>query len=331
MTENFGEQSHVAASALFAPSERCSRWLVIGTIALLIDLALGVASTALEFQHWGEEGFTPDVVLTYLAVLPQILIVVSYLVFAREAEMRGLWKSAAGMLGSYLLVCLFGLVMMEVLPKTGNIAIMIAVAVGLLGLIGFLISGIPGFAQHCEPVADAQSTADESQSSGGPGWIGAFAMFIGFLVLRGLFRVFIKPMLGAGFDIDDWQMVELLALVVFGVSFAMWFAVTKILHRRTLGGMACVTGTVEILILLIHAGMAITIITILINEVAVNPLLDDAAVDQLLDPWAKRASLAFAASHAVWVVLTVMFFVSVRNRSKSHWAADADTYDQDSK
>ena len=296
---------------LFTPGERCRRWLLIGMILLLIDLVMGVASTVLEFQHWGEEGFTPDVVLGYAAIIPQMLIVVAYLVLAREADARGLWKSCAGMAGSYLLVCLIGLVLLEVLPAAGNTAVMIVVAIGILGLLGFSISGIPRFA---EPSAPA-TPEDEAKSSGVPGWIGGLASFIVYLVLRGLYRRFIRPVLGEGFEADDWTMMEFFALLVFGVSFAIWFAITKIRLRRKLGSMACVTGSAEILILLVHAGMAIAVLAVIINTAAVNPQIDDDGIDRLLDPWMKRGSLITVTSHAIWAVLTFAFFASVRMRS----------------
>lgn len=83
------------------PSRRCRHWLLIGMIMLAADLVLGVLATVLEFRHWGKEGFTPDVVVSYITIVPQILLLTSYLVLAREVGARGLWKSVAGMLGSY--------------------------------------------------------------------------------------------------------------------------------------------------------------------------------------------------------------------------------------
>lgn len=154
----------------------------------------------------------------------------------------------------------------------------------------------------------------QSDSPQGLGWIGGVAMFLVFVVLRLLFRRFAQPAFRAGLDIDNWQLIELLAVIVFGLSFAVWFAVTKFRHRRTLGRMASVTGWTEIVILLIHAGLAVTIFAVLINEAAANPLLDDDGVDQLLEPWIKRASLVSSVSHALWCVLTAMFFASTRGR-----------------
>lgn len=307
-----------ASTSAFTPAAHCRRWLLIGSVALLVDLIAGVAATVLEFRHWGDDGFTPDIVLAYAALLPQMFMVAAYLVLARDANVRGLWKSTAGMAGTYLLVCLLGLALMEVLSAAGNVAVMVAVAFGILGLLGFSISGIPRFAAPSDPVSDLKMPVEETGSSGIPGWIGGFVMFIAYLVMRGLFRRFIRPLLGEGFAADDWAMMEFFALVAFGVSFAIWFAITKIRQRQTLGRMACVTGWAELLILLFHAGLAITILVVIMNTVAVNPQIDEDGIDRLLDPWMKRGSLLTAASHAVWAVLTFAFFVSLRMRSDQH-------------
>lgn len=310
MTENPDPQMQRDGSlcTLFSPSELCRRWLLIGMIALVIDLVLGIASTVLEFQHWGQEGFTSGVVIAYAAIVPEMFVVAAYLVVAQEAGTRGLWKSAAGMLGSYILFCTFGLVMLEVLSVAGSIAIIILVAAGILGLLAFSISGIPRFLERSDSFCYAEESVNDTVSSGGPGWLGGFAIFGVFVVLRLLFR--------AGLDIDDWQLIELFAVIAFGLSFAIWFAVTKIRHRRRLGGMASVIGWTEILILLIHLGMALAILAVLINETEVNPLLDDDGVDQVLDPWMRRASLISAVSHGVWAILTAVFFSGIRGRTQ---------------
>ena len=80
----------------------------------------------------------------------------------------------------------------------------------------------------------------------------------------------------------------------------------------------------ELLILLVHVGMAITILTVIINGAAGNPQLDDDGIDQLLDPWTKPASLISAASHAVWVALTVAFFASVQKRREPDRPAETE-------
>ena len=294
---------------------------------LVADLVLGVLSTALEFRHWGEEGFTPDVIVSYAAIIPQIVLITSYLVLAREADARGLWKSAAGLLGSYLLMCLISLVFMEALTAAANTAIVIATALGILAVLGFSISAIPRFGNQAsaEKATVDQSTPmpasepKESPSDGSIGWLGVIAAFIAFIILRGIVRRFVMPVFGAGLAADDWALLECVAIVVFGSSFAIWFAIAKIRIREKLGTMACVTGISEILILLIHAGMAVVILTVIVTEAAAAPQLDDAGIDQLLAPWMKRGSLTSAACHVVWVVVTLAFFASVRNRSEHDW------------
>jgi len=162
----------------------------------------------------------------------------------------------------------------------------------------------------------------ESKSSGGPAWLGYVGAFLVYVVVKAIVRRFVIPFFGAGFGADAWASIEFIAIAVFGLSFAIWFAIMKIRLRKTLGSMARVAGIVEILILLVHAGMAAVILSVIISEAAANPQLDDAGTDRLLDPWMKRASLASAACHAVWIAVTVVLFASIRNRSDYDWAED---------
>ncbi len=306
------------------PSERCRRWLGIGIVALLVDLVLGVASTVLELIHWGEGGVTPDVIVMLIAIVPQCLVVSTYMVLARDARIRGLWKSTAGMLSCYLLFILFGVVMLEVLPQPGNVAVMILVAMGLAAVLAFSASDLPRFEAETETASpDAEGQAG-SASTDGPGWGGGLAIFAVFLVIRLLFRRFVRPAFRGRFDIDDWQLLELLAVAAIGLSFAVWFAVTKIRHRRTLGTMAGVTGAAELLILVVHVALAATILAVMVNAAIDNPEMTDEALDQLLDPWTKRASLTSAACHVLWCVLTIKLFTAISsgwfqpNQSSQH-------------
>jgi hypothetical protein len=304
------------SSTLWQPSNRCRKWLLIGIFALLADLLAGVVATVLEFRNWGEEGFTPDVVLSYAAIIPQIIIITSYLVLARECGARGLWKSVGGMAGSYLLMCLIGLVMLEVLPDIGNVAIMAIAALGLVGLIGFSVSGIPRFSSLAETNSSPPESAQDPEPSAKLGCLGYLVGFIVLVAVRGVMRRFIGPFF-RGFAIDDWVLLEFLAIGLFGLSFAIWFAVTKIRLRAQLGSMACVLGITEIVILIIHAGLAVLIFAAIISEAAANPQLDDAGIDRLLDPWMKRGSLVSAACHVIWVVVTAAFFASLQQRSEN--------------
>ncbi|MDA1049054.1 MAG: hypothetical protein O3C40_01055 [Planctomycetota bacterium] len=320
MSSNISDHSSVnlPTVSLCEPSPPCRQWLLIGMIMLGADLVLGVLATVLEFRHWGEEGVTPDVLISYAAIMPQIVLIMSYLVLAREADARGLWKSVAGMLGSYLLMCLLSLVFMEVLPDAGNTAITITTALGILALLGFSISRIPRFGNLTGADQSPQMPATEpkeSPSDGNIGWLGGIALFIAFLVLKGLGRRFIRPIFGAGLEADDWALIEFIAIFAFGLSFAIWFAITKIRLRGKLGTVSCVTGITEILILLVHAGMAAVILTVIVTEAAAAPQLDDAGIDQILDPWMKRGSLVSAVCHVVWVIVTAVLFASLRSRS----------------
>jgi hypothetical protein len=319
MSIDNSEQSRVEnpAISLWRPNYRCRRWLLIGLIMLAADLVLGLLATALEFRHWGEDGFSPDVVVAYVAIIPQIVFITSYLVLAREAGERGLWKSAAGMLGSYLVMCLLSIVFMEVLPEAGNTAITVAAAAGIVALLAFSISGIPRFTNQVaadQPPSPASETA--SSGDGGFGWLGGIAAFIAFVVMRAIVRRFIMPVFGARLGIDDWALIECVAIIAFGLTFAVWFAITKIRLRRKLGAMACVIGTTEILIILVHVGMAAVILCMIMTEAAAAPQLDDAGIEKLLDPWMKRGSLTSATCHVVWVVVTAAFFFSLRQQSE---------------
>ena len=218
------------------------------------------------------------------------------------------------MLVSYLLICLLGLVVLEVLPEAANLAIMIMAALGIVGLISFSVSNTPQFANVAE-TNDSPPEAVDSEPSTKLGCLGYLMGFIVLLALKGLMRQFIGPFF-RGFVVDDWALLELVTIGLFGLSFAIWFAVTKIRLRTQLGSMACVIGITEIVILMVHTGLAVVVFAAMITEAAANPQLDDAGINQLLDPWMKRGSLISASCHLVWVIGTAAFFVSVRQRSK---------------
>jgi hypothetical protein len=313
-----------ATSALWRPDKRCCQWLLIGIVALLADLVLGIISTVLQFQHWDQEGFTSSDAVDVVALAPQLLIAAAYLVLAREAGARGLWKSAAGMLGSYLLMYFLGVVMLEVLSDAWNTAIMVTTAMGLLGLLAFSISGLPRFVKQPDNNDSPTASTQESESSSGIGFMGHLGAFVFFIMLRGIFRRFIRPMLGGGFGPDDWVMIEFFAVLAVGLSFAVWFAVTKIGLHKKLGSMARVLGSTEILILLLHVGLAVIVFAAIISEAAANPQLDDDAIDQLLTPWMKRGTLISTSCHVIWVALTAVFFASLRKRGEQDWPGSLD-------
>ena len=292
-------------------------------IGLLADLVLGIISTVLEFQHWDQEGFTSSDAVDVIALAPQLLIAAAYLVLAREAGARGLWKSAAGMLGSCLLMHLVGLVMLEILSEDMETTCLITTAVGHLGLLIFSISGFPRYVKPSDESESPTTQTQQSESSEGLGCAGHLGALVFFMMLRGIFRRFI-PLMGGGFGPDNVAMIEFFAILAFGLSFAVWFAITKIRLHEKLGSMARVLGSAEIIILLLHAGLAAIILAAIISAAAANPQLDDDGVDQLLTPWMQRGTLLSTSCHVLWVLLTAAFFASLRKRAEQDWPGSLD-------
>ena len=282
---------------------------MVGIIALLADLMAGIIGTFLEFQYWGIDGFTPDVVLSYVALIPQTLIITAYLVLAKEIAARGLWKSAAGLLSSYLLLCVLDVAMLEDFPAGVHIAAVTTVAIGMAGLVAFSESDIPRF--HKNPVSEPPSSASNANdgSSDGPGWITWTVVIVLLVGLRLGFRRYLRHR----FDLDGWLVLELVLVGLFGVAFAIWFAVAKIRLRDTLGRMAGMTGVVEIIILLIHVALLAVVGATLFT--AVGSDVTNEAMETLFDSWFQPLTVITALCHAIWVGVTVAFFVSVWRKS----------------
>lgn len=299
----------------WTPSDSSRRWLLIGVFMLTADFVLSVLSTALEFRYWDQDGFTPNVMLSYVAILPQMIVLLSYLVLARDAGARGLWKSVAGMMGAYLLTCVLSLTFLDVLPAAGSTAVLVATVLGLLALAIFSFSGLPRFGDEADvPESPTKSIAPTAPAQ--YGWLRYVGIIVGYLVLRSAAKSLSRFVGADQFGVDDWVVIGFLALLVFGLSFTIWFAVAKIRLRATLGNMACACGVIEIAILLVHAGLAAAIFAVIIAESATSPELDDEAIELLLDPWMKRGTVVSAGCHVVWIAATAMFFLSVRNRPR---------------
>ena len=89
--------------------------------------------------------------------------------------------------------------------------------------------------------------------------------------------------------------------------------------------MACVTGVVELLMLLIHLAMLGAVIVFFLTEVAAHPEITEDEFDGLLALWFTRVSLVSSTCHFIWVAATVMFFMSIRSRSTAASSDCSDT------
>ncbi|HUE71195.1 MAG TPA: hypothetical protein VMP01_09950 [Pirellulaceae bacterium] len=303
----------------WSPSQTTRFWLPIGIVALLADLSLGIAATALELAHWGKDGLTPDVVVGFAAIVPQTLIVAAYLVLARDASARGLYKSMAGLFASYLLLSLLSLAVLEVLRGGWNSAIMIAAGVGIIGLVVFTFSSWPKFATSQETAASETAAPPHTQEGSGAGcWI-HLAILLALVLGKRLLRNANNFLPNLGFGIGDWAVLEMLVLMVIGLAYAGWFAAAKIQHRGKLGWPAAALGITEISIVLAHVGMVVALIALVLSAVAVNPQLDEDDLDKFMDAWLKRGAIASAACHGLWALATAAFFASLWLRPPPDW------------
>lgn len=301
-----------SADQLWCPSERTRFWLPLGIGALFVDLSLGIAATALELTNWGKEGLTPDVVIGYAAIVPEALIVATYLVLARDAAARGLYKSMVGLFVSYLLFCLLSPVLLELLPRGWNEAAMLAVAAGIVGLVIFSVSKYPTLAEASQSL-DETGTAPAER---GGGWWIHVVVLVGLFVLRRLVR---KNNFLGNWGRDEWAMVELAVVTAVACGYALWFAATKFRLRGKLGSAAAALGITELAILLIHAVLVAGLVYLMAAAVAANPQLDEDDVNKLLDGWLKQATVISIVCQAVWSLATAMFFVSLWMRPERDW------------
>ena len=312
-------RTFVGSEPLWIPSQRLRTWLLIGMAALLVDLGLGIGATVLELRHWGRDGLTPDVVLSYLAILPQMLISAAYFALAREAASRSLWKSTAGLLASYLLISLLGLAFLEVLTPGWRVAVTVAVALGIVSLLIFMFSKAPRFAQETPAAPPADSALEEPEESEGTGCLVHIAVAAGVLLAKAALRRGNRWFPNIGLGLDDWAAIEFMVLAVVGLGFAIWFSLAKIGLREKLGGPAVLVGGGELVVLLIHLGMVCAGVGLLVSNLAANPQWDDADFDKLFDPWLRQATVVSAVCHGVWVLLTASLFAALWMRAAPDW------------
>lgn len=309
-------RSQPEVDELWAPSQRARSWLTAGIAALVIDFVLAIAITALEVRHWGQQGLTPDVVLSYLAIVPQACVFLAWLVIAREAADRGLWKSTAGLFAAYLLASLVGVALIDGMPDGWIVAITVAAAIGIVGLLVFSLSKRPQFG--VQPAEAAEFPGETADSDSG-GWALHIIGGLGLVAIKFFIRRVNRGLPNIDLGVSGWALLEIIVVAIFAIWFFVWFAMAKIRLRHKLGGLAALVGGTELLILLAHAGMIAAGIWIVAAEVVANPLMDEDGIDKLLDPWLLRATYVSLACHGLWIVLTAALLASLWMRPEPEW------------
>jgi hypothetical protein len=297
------------------PSDRTCRWLFWGMWAVLADGALWVTSSFLELAFWNRDGLTPDVIVGYLAFLPEVVVLGAWLVLAREAASGGLWKSAIGYMGSFWLMGLLLLVLEELLNDWGNTAVLIATGIGIVAMVVLLFAPKPGWDAQRRKNSETQSRG--KTEDGDRGCFGHIVVVIVLFLLRGGLRKLNRQFPALQFGPDLWTMVALAAVILLILTFGIRLAVAKIRLRQTLGTLAAWLGAAELLFIVLHLAAVAAFLVFLATNV--QPQLNDQDIERMIDPWLRTGTIVSAVCYAIWTMLTAVFFSSIRSRGALDW------------
>jgi hypothetical protein len=312
-------------AALLAPSPLLHRQLLTGVGATLAAGGLMVASSVVELSQGQMAGVTPAHVISWLALIPLVLVLRTYLTLAREADSWGLRRSVQCLFGALVLFGLYELISLDVLDLGWQIALWIILGIGILALLGAPFvspSETPETPQApvppaTEAPAETTEPVSTTKKAGVFGGLGLCLLALVKLAGKGgiLWKLFAFRWLGRLFNNINLGLgaVAVFVLVVLGVIFLIWFAVAKIRLRGKLGGVAAVVGWTEILQLVVFTGMLVWWVASLIGA-ANQPGMDEKTLEGLVEQMGRDLITAGMVIDLTWALLTSWLFLSVRNR-----------------
>jgi hypothetical protein len=291
----------------WTPSPYLRARLLTGVRAALLAGALLVASDVISLLQGKPQGFTPAHALSWSALLPMILVLQTYQELGQEVGSTGLRKSSLGLFWTFGLLQLLGLTDVGI-QRSWQIAILVAVALGLLGLLGFLAGQAP----------------NASSKTAAYGYVGALAVGL-LLVLKvlakgGLLSKFLLVKFFAKFfakwvpkaNLESVESIAALMLLISAVFFLIWLGISKIRLRPKLGTAATVIGCAEILLPLV-VGIVVAVPMVPLLEAMERPGLNQGEHEALESQIRSNVIASVVVAELAYVGLFVFFFRSMRS------------------
>jgi hypothetical protein len=281
-----------------------------GIPAVLMAGALAVAGSIAELLECGAQGFTAAHALGWAALVPLLWVQRAYLVLARETESSGLRKSSLCLYGTVVLANVLDLAVLDALPVAVRVVIWIVFAIGLLALLAAPFAS--GTEAQATAVATPPPAALETGASptGRAGIIGGLAVALVVLLKlagKGLIaKVLVVRWIAravGGVNAETGEVIAATTVLLLGVAFFLWFAVSKIRLRDQLGAFVALVGWLEIVMVTLSAAWLIWLIA------AAGP------AQAGLPDWAAEATVLLGIAGTItWTFLTAYLFAAARDR-----------------
>lgn len=309
------------------PDSHLARWLGYGALAALAAGFLGAVSAALSLAGWETGTLSPLEIVNLAALVCLVVVLLAYWHMSRHLHRLTLRQSALGIVGILLLLELASLNLTEGPLRWWNIAIWIGLLV-LTALLLLVVWNLHDLEQDANP-EQPSAQADESQPSSSDsssqessmgvrifGWLLTALGFVGVIALKVSIKMGIRKLVRS-MDLNLFELLVLVSLLILLVAFVIWFALVKIRLRQVLGSMAVLVGALELFLLLAGAIALIAITWQMIPLFRQPDLTEeamDAAVEGILNLWIHRLDLAALVLCLLWGMGTAKLFLSYRKQ-----------------
>jgi hypothetical protein len=329
----------------WSPSPSLRARLYTGAWAVMVAGGLTVAEAAVELSQGKVQGFAPAHALGWATLLPLYLVLWTFQDLAREVRSGGLRRSSLGLFWTFCFLQVLEFADLKILPVGWEVALVVAVAIGMIGLLASLsISEGPAQAgpnagqspSETPPAApaDAKSPAEAPPDSSAKSKVGIIGgLVVGLLLLiKALAKgnLFVKVVafrflgrMAKKLNLDTAEALAFVALLLLGIGFWIWFAVSKIRLRHKLGGAAALAGWAEILLAVVLAGFAL-FSSVTLSLALEQPGLALQDLERLEQQTLASVLVAGMAVSIIYSGVLIYFFVSLRNRFPPDLQTDAD-------
>ena len=335
------------------PSDGLRRWMLIGILAVFAAVCLNALAVAIELARAEEaDGFSLTDILDFSVIVPDILILVGFLLVARETNRLNLWRSSIAYFGiSWLFAPM--ILLSDGEWQGWEIIVGLAVIGGIVGLLVIVAQRPRAFAitaakttltgdsdeGHSDTSHSDTSHSDTSHSD--KGGLDKGGLDKGHLDTGRTKAIKTpktaksgRPGWGCGSAVfvlmalrvlsrmvrkmnAEWiEMIPLIGIGVLAcciVGFTVWFAIAKIQARHQLGSMAAISGVVDIF----------SIVGVLALLGFATWVASTAAMENVeLDDRDPRLVMAIASISLLDILTTLtvgILFYSIMGRTKDPW------------
>jgi len=325
----------VVAMPVWSPSHWLHGRLLLGTWAALAVGVLLTISAAVELAIGQAPGFQLSHALAWMAVVPLVVVLRTYQDLGRETDSTGLAKGCLCLFWAFVFFQVLEFLSLKLLRPGWQIALLSAVGIGLLGLLGYI--GASAKTQTSAPPAEDKDAAPEEgkavpEAEAGPVVPARVGLLGGLLIgLVALLKVFAKGhffaklvafrAVGRLFRRFNWDSALTLAGIVLfccAAGFLIWFGVSKIRLRGRLGRLAVVLGGLEILLPVLFAGLFLNALTTVATAME-RPGIRPEEVQEIQAQALAGLTVTTLMVDIVYAALTALLFLAIRSRFRPDW------------